>query len=255
MNAVSIALLFQLIAPFGWAFRINSIGVGPSSIGTRPVAVAKASGAARSAGEAIQPSPSPPLGIPSDASSGNERRSFLRNALRSIVLSSALSVPGASALAETTVADSADVPRITHRVFVDVRISRADGTFYVRDADPGSGVPADEPFYGRIVLGLFGERTPEHVKRFLDYVDVRYDVDKPLPSYSRSKFGTLDTATGLLIGGMVSNSSRILGVIPFSLIFSHNSFSDSWIGGDNVGRGQRIGVFWKSIPRKTLAGR
>lgn len=37
--------------------------------------------------------------------------------------------------------------------------------------------------------------------RFLDYVRCPVHVDSPLPSYSRSKFNTLDASTGLLIGG------------------------------------------------------
>jgi hypothetical protein len=95
---------------------------------------------------------------------------------------------------------------------MDVRISRADGSFYVRDAPPASSsssssssVDDDDPFYGTLVLGLFGDVAPNHVMRFLGYVDVPYDVDAPLPSYSRSKFDTLDASTGLLIGGTVSS--------------------------------------------------
>ena len=60
-----------------------------------------------------------------------------------------------------------------------------------------------EPFYGQLVIGLFGELAPNHVKEFLSYVDVPFDMDAPLPSYSRSKFQTLDSATGLLIGGTI----------------------------------------------------
>lgn len=60
-----------------------------------------------------------------------------------------------------------------------------------------------EPFYGQLVIGLFGDVAPNHVKEFLSYVDVPFDMDAPLPSYSRSKFQTLDSATGLLIGGTI----------------------------------------------------
>lgn len=60
-----------------------------------------------------------------------------------------------------------------------------------------------EPFYGQLVIGLFGDVAPNHVKEFLSYVDVPFDVDAPLPSYSRSKFQMLDSATGLLIGGTI----------------------------------------------------
>lgn len=74
----------------------------------------------------------------------------------------------------------------------------------VRDATPENGLPTDEPFYGQLVLGLFGNDKPNHVQQFLSYVDVPFDLDAPLPSYSRSKFQTFDAATGLLIGGTVS---------------------------------------------------
>jgi len=74
----------------------------------------------------------------------------------------------------------------------------------VRDATPENGLPTDEPFYGQLVLGLFGNDKPNHVQQFLSYVDVPFDLDAPIPSYSRSKFQTFDAATGLLIGGTVS---------------------------------------------------
>ncbi|KAL7537986.1 hypothetical protein ACHAXR_011163 [Thalassiosira sp. AJA248-18] len=131
----------------------------------------------------------------------HERRSFLHNVAQSIVFSSAVSSISTSASAEEG-SDSSNLPKITHKVYMDVRISRADGSFYVRDASP-SDSPDDEPIYGQLVLGLFGELTPNHVKQFLSYVEVPYAVDNPLPSYSRSKFQTLDTTTGLLIGGTI----------------------------------------------------
>jgi len=155
------------------------------------------------------------------AAAAVERRPFLRDvAALSLLLptsSAALlvSTPSPSDAAEAVVDPTQLPPKVTHRVFMDVRISRADGSFYVRDAPPASAsassssssssVETDDPFYGTLVLGLFGDVAPNHVMRFLGYVDVPYDVDTPLPSYSRSKFDTLDASTGLLIGGTVSS--------------------------------------------------
>ena len=161
----------------------------------------------------------------------NRRRSFIQNIIfTSALISSSPNINGASAAEET------NLPKISHKVYFDVRISRSDGSFYVstrdfvllccflfiliytttythhpfasllqvRDATPENGLPTDEPFYGQLVLGLFGNDKPNHVQQFLSYVDVPFDLDAPLPSYSRSKFQTFDAATGLLIGGTVS---------------------------------------------------
>lgn len=128
-----------------------------------------------------------------------ERRPFLQNVAQTLLISSSFF---SSSTVDVVNAIDVDQPKVTHKVFMDVRISRADGSFYVRD-DPNPSSSSSEPFYGTLVFGLFGDRTPIHVKRFLDYVDVPYDVDSPLPSYSRSKFNTLDASTGLLIGGTI----------------------------------------------------
>jgi len=130
----------------------------------------------------------------------HERRLFIQNIAQSVMFSSVLT-SSSSASAEISESDS-NIPKITHKVYFDVRISRADGSFYVRDASP-TDTPDDEPFYGQFVLGLFGETTPNHVQNFLKYVEVPFAVDNPLPSYGRSKFNTLDAATGLLIGGTI----------------------------------------------------
>lgn len=91
---------------------------------------------------------------------------------------------------------------VTDKVYMDIRISRADGTFYVRDNTDGTD---EDPFYGRLVIGLFGKRTPNHVEQFVKYITngESYDVNNPFPSYSTSKFPLLDTSSGLLIGGKV----------------------------------------------------
>jgi cyclophilin family peptidyl-prolyl cis-trans isomerase len=130
-----------------------------------------------------------------------ERRPFLQNVAQTLLISSSLvSSPSGDVV---NAADVDQSPKVTHKVFMDVRISRADGSFYVRDTPEDPSLSSSEPFYGTLVFGLFGDRTPIHVQRFLDYIDVPYDVDSPLPSYSRSKFNTLDASTGLLIGGTI----------------------------------------------------
>lgn len=94
---------------------------------------------------------------------------------------------------------AADAPLapITDKVYMDVRISRSDGTFYVRDDLPD--IQENKVFYGKLVMGLFGKTAPTAVERFLSYVNVPYspsDDDAPLPSYSRSSFKSLDQSTG-----------------------------------------------------------
>jgi hypothetical protein len=101
--------------------------------------------------------------------------------------------------------------KVTHQVFFNVRISRPDGTFYVRD-DEGDINPDDRVFKGQLILCLFGQNAPNHVQRFLEYVvdpslqssnvDDR-DNETPYPSYSRSSFAQYDDATGLLYGGTI----------------------------------------------------
>jgi cyclophilin family peptidyl-prolyl cis-trans isomerase len=107
---------------------------------------------------------------------------------------------------------------VTDKVFFDIRISRQDGTFYVRDDLPDT--PENQVFSGRLVLGLFGKNAPNHVERFLQYVNVNAntdnaksrlavtdDMDNPLPSYSRSSFTQFDAATGVLYGGTIPSLS------------------------------------------------
>lgn len=98
--------------------------------------------------------------------------------------------------------------KVTNKVFMNVRISRRDGTFYVRDDLPDT--PDNRVFQGRLVIGLFGQNAPTAVERFLSYIDSGSNSkeqllldDNPLPSYSRSVFASFDEATGLLMGGMI----------------------------------------------------
>ena len=121
--------------------------------------------------------------------------------------------PTAAMAATTTTTDAAlQQATITQKVFMDVRISRPDGTFYVRDDDDNDadGRPENQVFRGRLTIGLFGMATPNHVRRFLEYVTANsspVDDDSssstPLPSYSRSIFNRFDEGTGILYGGAI----------------------------------------------------
>uniref|UniRef100_A0A7S4JIF2 PPIase cyclophilin-type domain-containing protein n=1 Tax=Odontella aurita TaxID=265563 RepID=A0A7S4JIF2_9STRA len=94
-------------------------------------------------------------------------------------------------------------PPITQKVYLDVRISRQDGSFYVRDDLPDT--PENRVYTGRLTLGLFGTVAPRNVEQFLRYADVPYNPadDNPLPSYARSRFTRLDQDTGMLSGGNI----------------------------------------------------
>jgi cyclophilin family peptidyl-prolyl cis-trans isomerase len=96
---------------------------------------------------------------------------------------------------------------ITDKVFIDVRIARKDGSTYVRD-------DLDDSFentvlFQSIKIGLYGKIAPNHVEKFLNYIDAPKNVnveellDNPYPSYSRSTFPSLDQETGLLMGGNI----------------------------------------------------
>ena len=113
---------------------------------------------------------------------------------------------------------------VTNKVYMDVRISRADGTFSVRDHKDGND---EDPFYGRLIIGLFGKRTPNHVQQFLKYVTngESYDVNNPLPSYSTSKFPLLDTSSGLLIGGKVCEGEDPPQTLDLQLALEISSIS------------------------------
>jgi len=130
-----------------------------------------------------------------------DRRSFMASIISSAA-SAATLIPMSSVALELKAADNE--PPITHKVTFNVRISRADGTFYTRtETDPEN--PDNQVFTGSLCIGLFGTLCPNHVKRFLDYVDVQYSPadDTPLPSYARSQFPSLDQATGVLAGGFI----------------------------------------------------
>jgi cyclophilin family peptidyl-prolyl cis-trans isomerase len=117
-----------------------------------------------------------------------------RNAAASVDVSTVTSSSSASASGLVYA-----YPPITHKVYMDVRISRADGSFYVRDDLPDD-TPENQVFQGKLVLGLFGTLAPNHVEQFLKYVSVSYNPteDDPLPTYARSSFVTLDQSNGML---------------------------------------------------------
>ena len=145
-----------------------------------------------------------------------DRRAFLNRASQTIALASSLMVPYSAsasavvsmdqaAVAPQSIDDNAStLPPITQKVAFDVRISRQDGTFYVRDDLPDT--PENKVFYGRLVFGLFGTIAPVHVDNFLKYTVRAYnaaEIDSPKPSYGKSSFNRFDEATGLLEGGFI----------------------------------------------------
>jgi cyclophilin family peptidyl-prolyl cis-trans isomerase len=106
---------------------------------------------------------------------------------------------------------SSDGAKVTHKVFFNVRISRPDGTFYVRDHDDTDN-EMNKVYTGQLIFELFGQNAPNHVQSFLQYVvdpaatsssiDDR-ENETPYPSYSRSSFTQYDDATGVLYGGTI----------------------------------------------------
>jgi len=137
-------------------------------------------------------------GASDESSVTTTRQSFLSSFISSLIIST--TCKGAEAI---DIQGSVSPPAVvTHTVSFNVRISRRDGTFYVRDGDD----PSDTVFTGRILVELFGALAPTHVSEFLKYVNVANDTeleDSPLPNYGRSMFTRLDQATGLLEGGVV----------------------------------------------------
>jgi cyclophilin family peptidyl-prolyl cis-trans isomerase len=108
---------------------------------------------------------------------------------------------------------------ITHKVFMDVRVARTDGSTYVRDDLPDTF--DNRVLFQRLQFGLYGNTSPACVEQFIRYIVGRpssstktsvvddesssYDVDNPYPSYSRSTFPSFDQQTGLLMGGNIAS--------------------------------------------------
>jgi len=95
----------------------------------------------------------------------------------------------------TSLATTAETAEITHKVYLNTRIARSDGSFYIREVGADED-PDDTVFYGRITIGLFGKDAPNHVDRFLSYVDGE-------PSYARSIVSAYDDTTGVLTAGRI----------------------------------------------------
>lgn len=94
--------------------------------------------------------------------------------------------------------------KITNKVYFNVRISRQDGSFYVRDDLPDT--PENQVFYGKLMVGLFGQNAPIHVEKFLSYIPSLASSpfeENPLPSYGQSQFPRIDQDTGLVWGGKI----------------------------------------------------
>lgn len=141
-----------------------------------------------------------------------------RDFLNAIALATSLQIPIASNAIDFAQVDANDIappsassddtgsgyPTITQKVYMDVRISRSDGSFYVRD--DLEDTPENRVFKGRLVFGLFGNASPFHVEQFLRYCTSGYDastIDDPTPTYGKSIFNRYDDSTGLIEGGLI----------------------------------------------------
>ena len=94
-------------------------------------------------GSGVAPPPSS-LGMSTRASKPYERRRFFIQHVAQSLIFTSVGTFDRGATAET----DSGLPKITHTVFMDVRISRADGSFYVRDATPFDSRD-DEPVYAQ----------------------------------------------------------------------------------------------------------
>ena len=141
---------------------------------------------------------------PSEATAIANRRLVLQNIGAAVLSSLILSEP-TNAMEATSPFVDASQAKITNKVYFDVRVSRSDGSFYVRDDLPDT--PDNQVFYGKIVVGLFAQNAPTHVEKFLSYIpSLSYsslEQENPLPSYGQSQFPRIDQTTGLLWGGKI----------------------------------------------------
>ena len=143
---------------------------------------------------------------PNTAVFTSSRRSVLRQSRNALLLLSSWSTlcgtrqDIASAATAITPATNT-LPKITQKVEMSVRISRPDGTFYIRGDETDDLVK-----HYKIKIGLFGNAAPNHVERFLSYVRPSEEMirdDRPFPSYAQSQFKSFDQATGVLMGGTI----------------------------------------------------
>lgn len=208
-RATNVLLLQVSLLPFTVGFTFTNVGTHANGVCN-----------SRKVNRALYTSPRVSLRLSAQPSEnkGNmgakSRRSLLIENVTPIVTGTLLTAltggptvaNAATAMKEATTLNppaSMTYPPISHKVFFDVRISRADGSFYVRDDLPDT--PENRVFTGTITMGLFGTVAPVHVREFLKYVEVAYDPldDNPAPSYGRSLFTRLDQSTGLLEGGTI----------------------------------------------------
>jgi cyclophilin family peptidyl-prolyl cis-trans isomerase len=136
-----------------------------------------------------------------------DRRQYLGSQLVQLLLTlevPSTSLPSSSSSSSTLVPPNFPDAPITSKLYFDVRISRQDGSFYVRDDLPDTF--ENRVLSARLGLGLYGTVAPAAVELFLKFAlpsPTDDDVNNPLPSYSRSTFTSLDQGTGLLLGGYI----------------------------------------------------
>jgi cyclophilin family peptidyl-prolyl cis-trans isomerase len=126
-----------------------------------------------------------------------------RSCLQLLQVLQVMDLPSSSSSSSPNTITAMPDAEITHKVFMDIRISRNDGSFYVRDDLPDTF--ENRVIKTRLTFGLYGKLTPNHVEKFLSYIITpdKEDVDNPFPSYGRSTFKALDQETGLLQGGNI----------------------------------------------------
>ena len=168
----------------------------------------------------------------SNSSPSIDRRTSLLEMIQRVALTTTTTAVSSTILASpaaataTTTPTTATMPTmpqvdITHKVFMDVRVARTDGSTYVRDDLPDTF--DNRVLFQRLTFGLYGRTAPNCVNQFLSYIggtgsgvgavtkqqrqqeQQEYDIDNPYPSYSRSTFPSLDQETGLLMGGNIAS--------------------------------------------------
>uniref|UniRef100_A0A7S1FPN0 PPIase cyclophilin-type domain-containing protein n=1 Tax=Corethron hystrix TaxID=216773 RepID=A0A7S1FPN0_9STRA len=144
--------------------------------------------------------------------SQNDRRSVLQTILTSSISTSFSSflVPFHSlAATESPISPLREPSDATDKVYIKVRISRSDGSFYDRSGE-SSVDPTDDVFSAKIKIELFGKSFPVHVEQFLKFVEANKSIgleDDPFPNYSTSIFSSYDDAQGILYGGTIPGLS------------------------------------------------
>jgi cyclophilin family peptidyl-prolyl cis-trans isomerase len=149
------------------------------------------------------------LGSQSSQSSASSFASCSRRdaAVALATASSLLLLPSVDTNAAYAAESSQVDTKITDKVFFNVRISRQDGSFYVRD-DLDESLRENRVFRGTLIIGLFGKNAPVACERFLSYVVTNSNENdnnnnNPLPNYATSSFTSLDELTGLLLAGSI----------------------------------------------------